>query len=314
MVLVKLIFKAVKRYGFLNSLKVFYLNICRKKQFFLNLSFIELNSLTLIDFIPKLFSPVFTINNNKIIRTVLSFRANVISEDPFVNLVEEINQKNINDFRFSSIKNFYEEYKIDTIYELYPLTKQVRNSKIFSLKAKYINYILPWDEIFYKKKLKEILSEVDQQKNILRKSEEYNFSFNKKIFYGNQNFGPVNEEMGKIEFKRYKSVLDSIKKFGYKPDFKNNPHVSGHILKKGNQWIVLIADGVHRATVLLALGYKKLPVSFKVLPKVIKTQDVSSWPAVARGIYSEEEALIIFDSIFYGNNFLKINYEKKNYL
>ena len=302
----KSIFTGIRKYGIFTSIKVFYLNICRKKQFFLNISFLRLYSPILLQLIPKIFSPIYKIENDRIIRTVLSFKGIEISKDPFINLVKEINQKNIKDYETSFIKKYYDKNKVDNIYELYPLTKQIKNSKIFSLKAKYINYILPWNEIFYKKKLSKILSEVDKQKNIFRKSIEYGLKFNKNIFYGNQNFGPVHQDMGRLEFKRYKSVLKSILKFGYKPNTKNSPHLSGQILIKKDKWLVFIADGVHRTTVLLALGYKDLPVSFKVFPKIIKTEDVSIWPGVSRGVYTEKEALIIFDSIFYSKNFLNI--------
>ena len=296
----------IKRYGPLLFIKVLYLNICRKYQFFLNLNFLELKSLTILRFIPNFIAPVFSININKIRRTVLSFSGSKPYKDPFVQLVKKIHKNETKKYQSSNLERYYESYKIDLIYDLFPLTLEYKNSKIFSLKARYINNILPWDEVFYKKTLQEIVEEIDKQKNILRKTQENNLKFNENIFYGNQNFGPVHMEMGKLEFERYKSVLSSIIAKGYKPDLKNNPHISGQILKDKDEWLTLISDGVHRSTVLIAINYIKLPISFKVIPKIIDRKEVSNWPGVTRHYYTVDEALIIFDSIFQSNNSLNI--------
>ena len=113
--------------------------------------------------------------------------------------------------------------------------------------------------------------------------------------------------MGRIEFERYKQVLNSINKFGYKPDFQNNPHISGQFLKDKNNWLLFVSDGVHRATILTALGKINLPVAIKVIPKIINRDYVNSWPGVTRNYYTAEEALIIFDSFFQLKNFLNFN-------
>ena len=301
------ILKSINRYGFKNFLKVNYLNFCRKNQFFLNLQFLNLKSLNILLFIPNFVSPVFSINKNKILRTTLAFKGFNPKIDPFVKLIQEINIKNVYKYEGSNLEIYYKKNVPIKIYDLYPLTKNVKNSKIFSLNARYISHILPWDENFYKKTIKEIVDEVDQQKNILRKCKEYNIKFDKNIFYGNQNFGPVHKEMGKIEFERYKHVLNSINNLGYKPDYKNNPHISGQFLKKENNWLLFISDGVHRAAVLTALENIKIPIAIKVLPKVINRESVKTWAGVARGYYTVDEALVIFDSIFESKNFLNYN-------
>ena len=297
---------SIKTYGLFNSIKVFYLKFCRNNQFYVNFNLVHLKGLFILKIIPLFISPIFLFEKNKLIRTAMSFKASYPDKDPFVKFVKEINEKKIENYEGSSLEKYYANFRPTTIYDLYPYTKKIINSKIFKLKAKYINHILPWDETFYKKTLNEIIDEVDLQKNIMRKCQENNLKFDSTIYYGNQNFGPVHNEMGKLEFERYKKVLNSINKIGYKPDYKNNPHISGQILKNKNSWMLLISDGVHRATVLIALEFKKYPISLKVLPKIIDRNKVYSWPGVTRKYYTQEEALIIFDSIFESNNNFEI--------
>ncbi len=108
--------------------------------------------------------------------------------------------------------------------------------------------------------------------------------------------GPTSDEKVRIESKRLLHVLKSIKASGY----RRNDDVDGDIVvnilvKNQNDWIWQSITGQHRASVLSSLDYNTVPVR---VMKVIRRDDVIYWPNVLNGLYSVDEALHIFDSVF----------------
>lgn len=78
----------------------------------------------------------------------------------------------------------------------------------------------------------------------------------------------------------------------------------GDILLNGEQAVLMLANGQHRAAVLSALGHQETSVLIGVQhargPAMIRRDDVKDWPLVKTGVYSEMQALAIFDGIFEG--------------
>ncbi len=112
--------------------------------------------------------------------------------------------------------------------------------------------------------------------------------------------GPTCDEKVRVESKRLLNVLKSIQANGY----KRNDYVDGDIrvnilLKNNDEWIWQATTGQHRASVVGSLDYKTIPVR---VMKVVKREEVQSWPNVQNGLYTIKEGLKIFDMI-YNNTF-----------
>ena len=118
---------------------------------------------------------------------------------------------------------------------------------------------------------------------------------------GWRNFGPVSEEILEIETNRLFNLMESIKKNGFLRDDIHGGDIGAIVLiNEKNEWKWLVEwGGQHRAAVVSALGYEKIPIK---VWKVVERNDFEIWPCVQSGIYTKESALKVFDNIFYANS------------
>lgn len=148
--------------------------------------------------------------------------------------------------------------------------------------------VMPWDE-----------EDVSQWKamienSVLRENSRYVKGFG--VEHGWAWAGPTGSLKCDIETQRLLLVLESILKHGYRRHSGNDGDVVANILLKSpGEWIWQSIGAQHRASVLAALGEDVIPIR---VMKIIRRDDVVSWPNVKRGVFSEEEALKIFDDIF----------------
>ncbi|MEX0772063.1 MAG: hypothetical protein WD038_02790 [Balneolales bacterium] len=116
-----------------------------------------------------------------------------------------------------------------------------------------------------------------------------------ELKHGYQYHGPVSNQKVELEASRLDSVLESIKRNGFKPEtFSGYP--SGYFLidLKG-EWVFLIREGMHRVAALAHLGYKSIPVQFKEnYPRIINQSGCSEWPMLKKGYLSKSEVSDIF--------------------
>lgn len=115
-------------------------------------------------------------------------------------------------------------------------------------------------------------------------------------------FGP--KDISNVEHRvlRLKNLIESVTKFGYKPD--NKDIVEGYILLKNNDYRFLITSGHHRVAVLTALykdsnylctvKYEKKRTNIKI----VNRNDSINWPGVKSNYIPQEDALSLFDSFF----------------
>jgi len=111
--------------------------------------------------------------------------------------------------------------------------------------------------------------------------------------------GPASSEKCEIETKRLLRVLNSIELRGYLRNNRPDGDIAVNLLARSNsEWVWQSIVGQHRAAVLSALGHQNIQVSVR---NIVRREDVSSWPNVIRGIYSQNEALKVFDKIYHAN-------------
>ena len=150
------------------------------------------------------------------------------------------------------------------------------------------NSLLPWENVDLEMKR--------QERSICATQDNEEHGAYIGIESGWRNFGPINKDVLDVEIKRLKNLCTSINNKGF---LRTPPHgdVGAIVLMKDDsswRWVVE-NGGQHRAAVLSALGYNKIPIK---VWKIIEERDVKIWPNVLSGIYSEAEALMIFNRIF----------------
>jgi hypothetical protein len=113
--------------------------------------------------------------------------------------------------------------------------------------------------------------------------------------------GPVSERYGERRFANLINVYRSIRRGGYGPA----SHIRANLLVRDGECRALISDGNHRAAALAAAGFDTVPVWVagrdKYGPPVIWRGDAASWPAVRSGLFSQAQAVAVFDRVFDAN-------------
>lgn len=109
--------------------------------------------------------------------------------------------------------------------------------------------------------------------------------------------GPQSEATIGRHLDRYQAVCESIGANGYQPELFG--HIQGHVLDSGDDAVFVVTSGKHRMAVLAALGVDPVPVTFKRnMPRLFTLSQSRYWPNVVNGIYSHEEAEVIFNGFF----------------
>lgn len=117
--------------------------------------------------------------------------------------------------------------------------------------------------------------------------------------HGNQGFGPVSDEKGRLELTRLKSTYESVKGEGYKPLNGHDGDIRGYFLRTSDDYRFFIRQGLHRAAVLSAMDYKSVRVKFfKPTPRAVFLADSDNWPQVKKGELTPAIAERIFKMFF----------------
>lgn len=112
--------------------------------------------------------------------------------------------------------------------------------------------------------------------------------------------GPVTAAFGEVTFRRLARLHDAFVRDGFRPEESDAAYPSGTCYSRGEDFRVAVGSGKHRVTVMLALGWPKIPIELghRKAPAAIRREDVDDWPNVRSGLYSTEEALRTFDVFF----------------
>lgn len=108
--------------------------------------------------------------------------------------------------------------------------------------------------------------------------------------------GPVSERKIMIESERIINVLRSMVRSGYTRNNTPDGDIRATaLINDDDEWRWLITAGNHRASAAAALDFEAIPVRINL---AISRSDVKYWKHVQEGLYSIDEALSIFDTIF----------------
>ena len=115
--------------------------------------------------------------------------------------------------------------------------------------------------------------------------------------------GELSLQAVKLELRYIVKLIVSIKEKGYLRNNSPDGDIRGELLVKQdgcrNRYRILIRSGQHRFAALLARGDENIPVRiFNKPPFVIRMEEISCWPNVAKGVYRVEGAKLIFEHFF----------------
>lgn len=131
---------------------------------------------------------------------------------------------------------------------------------------------------------------------VKEKREAYDLTENKRFGLktgDSLDLAGTSDEKVKIETERLMQIFHRIKTNGFKPQFPDS--LGCFVLINGENYKWFVQGGQHRAAVLSALGYEKIPVHVR---QIIRREEVVYWPHVLSGLFSQEKALKVFDEMF----------------
>ena len=182
---------------------------------------------------------------------------------------------------FDLIKKYSELFTINNANENLGLEEY----PVFPDSSSPFGYILPWEAGDPVKKIKARLEQM--------KKENLRYGLSQISHLGSSN---CCDRKILIETKRITELAESIMTSGYKLTYKSP--ISANILIHDREYTWMPSSGNHRVAILSALGWNLLPV---LINGFIRREEVSLWPAVRTGLYTEESALCVFDRIFQAN-------------
>lgn len=114
----------------------------------------------------------------------------------------------------------------------------------------------------------------------------------KHLAMGSQNFGPVAPKKLDLEVRKLTSYVDSIRKRGYRPDLYARRPIQGYFLIHGGKYRFVVTNGMHRTSVLAALGEQTIEATFDPRrPRLVDSSQISLWPQVKSGFCPEPVAM-----------------------
>lgn len=223
--------------------------------------------------------------------------------NPLVDTIIDYLENGHDTFKDSIMAKYYESFQPNNVAELFdlddPLSHELTSYPAYSM-------VLPWKNIDMKTK-KNIVERHVKKENKTRGKEL-------SVEHGIQQFGPVSDEKGELEFNRIIELTQSIKQNGYKRSGRTDNDITAVVLVHGDNYKYVIHGGTHRAAVLTALDYQSLPIRIapSVIPAFVYRNEVEYWAQVKNGLYTVDQALHIFDVIFEGSGVGVFPTEGKN--
>ena len=193
---------------------------------------------------------------------------------------------------FQYLQHFYSDYRPKTVADFLHLNSN--QAALSSSQSQYFsslpeNEIKPW-------------SPMTLQENYLRRinTMKHEFSKHKLGRYANSDgfktFGPASEKLILNEYHRLTTTFDSLRIHGF---IEKYGYPTANLFVSGNNYMITPKHGWHRTAAMIALGYKEIPFLLRLdKDSIVRREEVKNWHHVKSGLYTEEQALSIFDKRF----------------
>jgi len=203
---------------------------------------------------------------------------------PFTHLLKEYKKNTEIEYNNSVLNKYYSIHRPKYAFE--PL---IGNNKKWEGVLPHFAYIFPWEEIDYKIKIQNILSDQNIENKVTKN--------NVDIKHGISHHGPVTKIKGNIELERLINIYKSIYSKGYNRHDGYDGDIMGSLLKRNNEYKFIVEIGFHRIAALSILGYEYIPVRL-LTPIIIEKEHAKIWPQVNNGIWDFEDSKKYFDLLF----------------
>lgn len=100
-------------------------------------------------------------------------------------------------------------------------------------------------------------------------------------------------QSGQRNYQQFADLIESVSTRGFSLEVNAKDPLLVDVLEDGNESVWSLHSGFHRTATLSALGHTYLYAGRRL---VVKRENVSTWPQVVSGDFSESEALQVFDS------------------
>ena len=105
-------------------------------------------------------------------------------------------------------------------------------------------------------------------------------------------FGPLDDAEGQEELDRLRQCVVSIRRFGYQPELFKAGRINVTVLRSQGEQRYLVEHGIHRASVLAAMGASRIDVGIDHrCPWIVDESQVDQWPHVQSGFTTRHVAL-----------------------
>lgn len=225
------------------------------------------------------------------------YRCGAEAKNPFAETLRLFGNSEVSVYQNSPMKTHYERWQPTNVAEAVGLEGADVHGDLQS--AHPFDFVFPWD---FKRPC-------DVKR--FDKIERENAKFGSKSINGrngHQCVGPVEDDKGELEFNRFTKVYKSIREKGYQRSDDIDGDLRGRIMRDGDKKAILITTGAHRAMALSALNFER--ISVRVYQPTIERCMVSFWPNVRNGLFTEDQALQVFDRVMNGEWPKKIEYNK----
>jgi hypothetical protein len=116
---------------------------------------------------------------------------------------------------------------------------------------------------------------------------------------GSPLFGPQNSDEGEAEWRRLRHSVESVLRYGYRPDLFPRGRINVTILRSQGDQRYLVGHGQHRTAVLAAMGESRVEVGIHaMMAPIVDESEVESWPHVRSGLLKSEEAVPLLRRYF----------------
>lgn len=177
--------------------------------------------------------------------------------------------------------DYFEKYKPRDVSEVLGI---VPNPGQEWLRWHPMTYIMPWQNRNPKRRLIKRIHMMSREASSV--------DINLGNTYQWKGFGPADNSVVEMEFRRLKRIYTSITKDGFLED---KGIFGAQLLCSGGDYRFRPCDGWHRSAVLKALDYESVPVILPSRLPIIRREECEHWPAVKNGYFTAAQAKTIFD-------------------
>lgn len=209
--------------------------------------------------------------------------------NPFVETLLAYRANNALAYATSPLSDFYATWQPRSLVEVLGLDEQAASPEFAS--APPLSLVMPWQAW--------TLREAEQRWTHFIELDNREHGTRLGTSAGWKGWGPLDLAVGEQELRRLTAIHDAIAQQGYRRSDAPDGDIKGVVLQGKDGFRVLVTAGHHRASALAAMDMESAPL--RIDNPVVRRAEVTAWPNVRSGLFSQSQALAVFDRFFAGH-------------